>query len=52
MADDIDRAITIYGAPRHLLQGKMLRKGAIVSQEHVRVPLPPKIAENYVNVQL
>ena len=51
-SDDIDRAISIYGAPRHLLQGKMVWKGATTSQEHVRVFLPPQISENYVNVQL
>ena len=51
-ADNIDRAIKIYGEPRPLLQGKMIRKGSTAPQEHVRVPLLPQTAENYVNIQL
>ena len=47
----IYRSINIYDVPIPLLQGKMIQKGATASQEHVRVPPPPQIAENYVNVQ-
>ena len=51
-AEDIDRSIKICGTPIPLPQGKVIRKGATTSQEHVRVPLPPQIVENYVNVKL
>ena len=50
--DDIDRSIKIYGTHRPLLQGKMTRKGTLSTTVHVKIPLPPQIAENYSKVQL